>query len=245
MLFFFIFIVVKAPAHLASRVVDNFIPQLSIDQYTGTLWSGRASKVIAIVDGTAIYLGDLSWQVKPLSIFLLQPRVDIKSSAITHGFNAELSASPFGTVSVNNFFAYFPTAMLEPWLPLLVTGDVEVTVDTLSFSNESVSELAGHLTLDEAVWIAGDSDMLLGNYKANFSSGDDNKLIIKVFDINAALGIDAELSAELGEQSNGHYQFNARLKPGENLAIEITRTLQFFGKKNSRGEIIINQQGRW
>lgn len=241
LLVFFCFLLFTAPARLLPLVVNKFSPNVQLQHATGSLWNGSVATAVVAVEGNAINLGKLSWSMNPVSLLWLTPSLHIDTDAGGHSLSADLSVSLLGQeIEAEDVTAEFPLSLLEPWVPLLVKGDVELAIERIVVDKNSLLDVSGTVYAQGLDWMMGSKALALGSYKAELSVVD-GSLLVDVSDRQALLVINGQLTASPA----GAYQVDARLSATDGLAKEIKQALKFLGKKNERGEILFNDKGRW
>ena len=241
--------VYRAPASLvpmalqeieARGLLQQGAPQLRLPTTSGTVWRGAAENAQLLIDGSLLELGTLSWQLNPMSLLDKKPALQISSDAGTHKIQAHITATEQGEVTVTAMEGRLPIALLEPWFPMLVKGDIAFVVDHVIFNPQQLLALDGVLNFEYVDWLGGDYDMPLGSYMAQLSLNDQNDVHIQLNDYGATLGIDGYLSIS----PVGNYHFHANLEPRDGLAPEVAQSVSWFGKKNADGIILVNRRGR-
>jgi hypothetical protein len=225
----------------ARGLLQPGVPELSLGATRGTVWQGEADNAHLQLGTNRLPLGKLSWSLKPQSLWKKKPELQLAISAPDHQMQATVSANRLGEVTVHGFEGRFPIAKLEPWMPLLVKGDVAFVIDHLIFTQQQLLALDGAMSLEYVDWLGGEYDMPLGSYMAQLSLDNKNNIMIELHDFAATLGLNGFLSIS----PQGHYHFNVTLQPRDGLAPEVAQSVVWLGKKNLQGDILINQRGRF
>lgn len=234
-------VIYKAPASLFSSVVDQFIPPLSISKFEGTVWQGCGRNTVVDVNGVAVSLGDLCWSLQGKSLLSLNPRLLISTQASTHSSYADVSVATDGSITILDLSAALPVSLLEPWVPLLVSGNISAAIDEVRVMGNNIESLLGQVQFSDVNWLAGDQMMPLGDYTADIALAEPGLIRVVSQDQDALLGLYGELDISL----NGRYQSRLELSPKAGLAEEISNSLPFLGKKDAQGRIIVSEQGTW
>ena len=241
--------VYRAPASLVPLALQEIetrgllqqgFPKLTLSTTSGTVWQGQAAGAQLLIDGVVLELGQLNWQLSPLSLLDKKPALHIASDASTHKIQAHVSATEHGEVTVKAMEGHLPISLLEPWFPMLVKGDIAFVVDHVIFNPQQVLALDGVLNFEYVDWLGGEYDMPLGSYLAQLSLDEKNDIHIQLNDYGATLGIEGFLSISPA----GTYHFNASLQPRDGLAPEVAQSITWFGKRNAQGDVLVNRRGR-
>ena len=234
-------VVPRAIAEVESRgLLPPRSPRLTLEQVSGTLWDGRAEKTSVEIDGATIALGVLQWHLDKMSLWHRQPRLDLSTRSDKITLTGSVSARETGEILVENLEGHLPIAVLEPWFPQLVTGDIAFVVDHLLFTQQQLLSLDGLLNLEYVDWVGADNNMPLGSYIAKLGMAPNHDLLVDINDLAARLGIDGHFRLN----NSGNYRFDATLFPREGLAPEVAQSITWLGKIDRQGNVVIRQNGR-
>lgn len=241
--------VYKAPASLvpmalleadARGLLQQGGPRLRLAVTSGTVWRGQAEQAELEIEGGVLPLGKLTWQLSALSLLEKKPALQLHSEAGTHRLRALVSGDQQGEITVRAMEGQLPIKLLEPWIPMLVKGDIAFVVDHMKFNQRQMLALDGVLNLEYVDWMGGDYPMPLGSYMAQLSLGESSEVLIHMSDYGASLGIDGVWSIS----PDGRYIFDARLELREGLSPEVAQSIAWFGKRDNHGNILVKSRGR-
>ena len=241
--------IANAPASLIPLALDELekrqllapnLPVLALTDLEGTVWQGQANQAVITIDGEEIPLGVLSWQFEPLSLLDRTAVVHVKADAPEHQLQATVIASDTDTVTINNLEGRLPISLLEPWVPMLVRGDIVFIFDHI-VAGQQLLAIDGLLNAESVVWLGGSYEMPLGSYMMQIFL-QDNQVHIDINDFNASLGMSGVLLLNLAK---GTYQFDAILQARPELAPEVAESIAWFGKRNNQGDIVLKNRGRF
>ena len=242
--------IANAPASLVSLALDELekrqllapnIPVIALANLEGTVWQGQANEAVVTIDDEVVPLGVLSWQLDPMSLLDRRPVVHLKTNAPEHHLQATVIASATGDVTINNLEGRLPVSLLEPWFPLLVEGDIAFVFDHIIANRQQLLAVDGLLNAEYVAWLGGDYAMPLGSYMMKISLHN-NQLHININDFNAGLGISGLLTVN---PASGVYQLDATLQARPELAPEVAESIAWFGRRNSQGDIVLKNRGRF
>lgn len=241
--------VFNIPASVLPRLIAEFesrgliaanAPKVMLTDMKGTIWDGHASKTVVTIDGVPVELGELNWQLDKLSLLHRNPRLDVTTHSEKITLLASLSAVESGEITIRGLEGRLPISVLEPWFPMLVTGDIAFVVDHVVFTQQQMLSLDGLLNLEYVDWVGADYNMPLGSYMAQLSLADNNDLLILINDFAATLGIKGTFRMN----PRGSYQFDAVLQARKDLAPEVAKAIGWLGKRNADGNVVIQRRGR-
>ncbi|WP_084200706.1 type II secretion system protein N [Halioglobus japonicus] len=129
-LFLLVCLLVLAPA----RLVTVFIPagQAQLQGVNGSLWHGTASRAVVSTQVGALQLGQLEWRIKPWSLLLLAPRVELRSQWGQQYLNAQLLVRGAEDIDLNAVDVRLPAELVKQVLPLELAGLVSLQASRLS-----------------------------------------------------------------------------------------------------------------
>ncbi|WP_101757507.1 type II secretion system protein N [Oceanicoccus sp. KOV_DT_Chl] len=214
-------------------------PRLLLAETQGTVWQGSAQAQLTL-DGVTFSLGQLSWQLDAFALLDRLAVLQVKAIADDHRVSALVVANEQGEVRINNLEGRFPISKLEPWIPMLVKGDIAFVVGQIVLQQQRLTSIDGVLNLEYVDWLGGDRDMPLGSYMAQIYLQQDN-VQFQLNDFAASLGLDGLLSVA----PSGVYTFKATLIPRQGLAPEVIETIAWLGRRGANGEVTINKRGRF
>ncbi len=235
---FLLLLASSAPARLLNPALALWFPQLVVANSSGTIWHGKAMQAWFRHEGRSAALGELEWQLSPLSLLLLHPRLELQTRAAAQSLTTRLSASPGGEVRVSELRARFPLSILKPWYPLLLDGLVSIDVAALVYHRNWLQQLDGSMELDAAQWRLGRNSVLLGDYRAQLAmAGED--VLARLSDDNANLGIEG--TVQLAE--DGAYQADVLFQERAASVAPIFQFLSMIGTANGAGSLAIKSRG--
>jgi hypothetical protein len=233
----------SALAQMKSRgLMPLNMPIIILSNTDGTVWDGQATDVIVEIDGAQLQMGIVSWQLSPLSLLQQKPAIKVSSNAPEQNLQATITMNEEGYVSVDDLEGRLAISVLEPWIPMFLSGDIAFVIDHVRFKQRQLLALDGVLNLEYVDWIGGDYDMPLGSYMAQMSLQKSNNVVVSIDDFGASLGIDGLLSVNTENRS---YQFKATLEPREDLASEVAESLIWLGKRDENGDVFVDRRGRF
>lgn len=231
--------VTQAPAILLAPLLHRYFPMLEFNSLQGTVWKGVATEAQLTITDRKLPLNTVHWSLQISSLFSLTPIVDIETQADEQQFKGVLTINSPSEFRLDQTTGHFPSHLLEPWLALWVSGDLQVIIHTFNYVNNRLVEFSATLSALDTQWLLADTTMHLGNYTA-VAHLNNNIIVIDIDDQQAALGINGRMLI----QADGGYHFGATLMPRDHLAIEIKRTLEWLGRADRPGGIRIEFNGK-
>ncbi|HIJ84058.1 MAG: type II secretion protein N [Magnetococcales bacterium] len=207
------FLVSSLPASLAWSWIGVDSGVLTLEEISGTLWSGRATRVVA----AHFNMGPFKWKIRWDKVFKLSPQVDFvlegKDGFHLHGAVA-LAAGP--TLHIKDWVFSSPLSSLSPLMvrvPVDLTGQLDAHVDHLAVDREGkvVEISAGGKLMDFAVGVPWDKP--LGGYGLEAVLGVDGEVLIHIKDVEGAI----RTALVLKIYHDGRYRLRGSLSAGKKL----------------------------
>ena len=221
----FIGLVVTFPARIAYQWFAP--PGLVLSGISGSIWNGKAAQGSA----ANFYLSDLSWRLRPLSLFTLKAAYHIQATPAAGFMEADVALSPGGTVSLAGLNAAVPLAALSAIVPMNgIAGDVSVQLDRLVIDDGFPTEVNGTIEVSNLV-LQALSQGTVGDYRAVLETADD-AIRGTVEDVSGVLDIDGSLV--LGRDRT--YSLVGKVAAGPNAPATILEQLRYLGSPDADGK---------
>jgi general secretion pathway protein N len=235
-------LIITFPARVAYQW---FAPgELRLNGISGSIWRGKA------VQGSAngIYLSDLNWQIRPLSV--LTGRLEYATnSKLASGFlDAKVAVGVGGSLTLSDVAAALTLDTLNGFLPLNgIEGDVSLQFDELVVQNGLPVEASGSLKVANLVsrYLSPTTGSLkvanlvsrylspttLGDYEAEFQTDVDG-ILGSVETIRGIL----DLIGTIRLHDNRSYEFAGKVAARPDAPPGVARQLQYLGSPDAQGK---------
>ena len=184
-------------------------------------------------------LSDLALNFQPLCLARLQ--VCYQATSPDFGLLANLSASAWDrSIGLSDSRIDVPVELIAQQFPRLLvrpTGDFSLSIRSVRFSGQAVSDIDANLIWNNA-GIEGEQQ-ILGNYSAKLRQ-DDEGLAIELHDQDSVLSVNGGARIFL----DGRYQMEIRMDGQSGLNRSVYSALDMFGQKTSAYRYLVNQGGR-
>ncbi len=194
-LLFLLFLVINAPARLLNYVLpqDQFI----IQGLEGTLWQGVASRTMVATERGYVHLGRLNWTLRPLSLLLFAPSLDIRSEWGAQTLSGRVTLRGSRSLGLRDFEALGSADLLRQLLPVALTGTISAQVERLLLVDGLPTTARGRLVWQNAGWVSPQGPLELGAYALEFEQAAGEPLLGDVITIDGP--VEAEGSIRLTE----------------------------------------------
>lgn len=192
---FVFFLVVNAPARLLNYLLpeDQFIVQ----GLEGTLWQGAASRAMVATAPGYVHLGRLNWTLRPLSLLLFAPSLDIRSEWGAQTLSGRVTLRGGRSFGLRDFEAMGSADLLRQFAPVALTGTITAQLERFVLVDGLPTTASGRLVWQNAGWLSPQGPLPLGAYALEFEQAVGESLVGEV--ITIAGPVEAEGSIRLSE----------------------------------------------
>ena len=124
-------------SQMPARVLTAFLPAtLTLSGLSGTVWSGRAVRAWAMIDGQPLMLGHVQWQLQPWRIGWGSP-LTLTSEWGDQIFNSRMGMGLSGRTVLRDVSVNFDTSALRAMFPLYLGGTLSGSFDRVEVETVS------------------------------------------------------------------------------------------------------------
>jgi general secretion pathway protein N len=155
-------LVASAPAHLLLRFLEN--TPITAEGLQGTLWQGRAGRVLVLTDAGLLHLGEIEWSLRPWSLLMLAPQLELSSRWGGQQLQAEVQVRGRNDIKLENLDVSFDAALLRHLAPIALQGVVSLQAQHLHLRNGVPVQAEGRLLWQQAAWDSPRGVLPLGSF---------------------------------------------------------------------------------
>lgn len=237
--FYLLFLVATIPAAQVYKLVREKIPQVTLYDVSGTIWSGQADA--AVINGKPYR--EFEWTLQLWRIIFGRLEADVTFDNNDSWADGKVGVGLGGDIVVTDLSGQLPAQDVKafvPKLPAQLDGVFRLALDKVVYSPEDqmVSYAEGHVDWqDAAVTVVQKAD--IGDFQLDLTTTDGG--INGVFsDVNdGPLIVQGSATLSLDKQ----YQLDTKLKVRDTSRRDLVQSLGFLGKKDAQGNVVINQSG--
>jgi hypothetical protein len=218
-------IVTMFPARSAYSL---FAPaSLQLSGIDGTIWRGTASEGLA----GGIYLRNLSWKFKPLSLLTAQLAFSTQFDPASGFVDADVAVSAGGSITLSAISGEVPINLLHSAAPPLrgIQGMIGLQLQQVVIENQVPTTVEGIITVSELT-AAMLSRAPIGNFEAAFSTDSGGiKGIVK--DVSGVLAVSGVLTVS----ENREYSLVGQVATRPATPSAIVQQLEMLGSMDDEG----------
>ncbi|MBA6412905.1 type II secretion system protein N [Parahaliea sp. F7430] len=198
LLFLLVLLVLKAPARLLPALLPS--EQVILQGLSGSVWRGQSSRSLLRIGNNAyVQLGHLQWRLRPWSLLLLSPTVELESRWGEQRISANVAIHSGEDFELQALDANINAELLKHLAPLALDGRLSLQIAQLRLQQGWPAGGEGRLVWQQAVWSAPRGRLPLGSYVLEFKQADaDAALSAEVLTLSGPL--QAEGSMTLKQQ---------------------------------------------
>lgn len=225
-------LIVTFPARVAYRWVAP--GGVAVSGIQGTAWRGRADAIS--VNG--VYVGDVSWQIKPLRLLTGQASYFVKGSPASGFVEGNVGVKIGGKLVVSELAASLPLKLFSQSLRISgLDGVANLQFDRIEVVAGLPVAASGTVRINELV-APRLSRESIGGYEAEFFTQEDG-IAATVEDTDGM--VDLAGSLQVGDDRS--YQFLGKIAAKPGAPTSLTRQLEYLGSADERGQRELRLEG--
>ena len=206
-LIWLVFVISQIPAVWGAWLMTRGNDQLALSGVSGSVWNGRASLASVKVQQKDYSLGELRWELHPLSLVFLNPCATVHTKQDRQQIDGEVCTSLSGGIELNDADITAPAALFQGALPLPFDGQLSARIEELEVSNQQLQSLNGNLTWSAARIHNGNNWMDLGSFAAELTQAPEG-VNANIFNIDGPVQLQLQAMLALAGGGNVKGQFS-------------------------------------
>jgi general secretion pathway protein N len=221
-----------------ARVAYQWLPAptFNLAGISGSVWNGQASQM----KSGSLYLQDLHWRIKPLSLFVGQLHYKIEGSPASGFIDGQVSLNLSGAVTASDLRG---SMSLQPFGQLVgirgLSGMLNGEFERLVIENGLLTAANGVFEVFDLI-APNIHRASIGGYRAEFFT-QDTGVVASVEDTDGII----DVAGSLQFSADGTYRFVAQLAPKNNTPANVRQQLQLLGSANERGQYELRLEGQF
>ncbi|HSC67295.1 MAG TPA: type II secretion system protein N [Cellvibrio sp.] len=197
---FLVFTITSIPAIWGAYALSKG-SGIALNGVTGTVWNGRASLGSLRTASQEYSLGQVSWDLNPLSLLTLTPCAHVTTKLNTQEFSGDICGGMGDKLKLNDADFSLAAALVQGRFPIPVQGQVSGHIDELDIRGNVIQKLNGKVTWNSARVNTGANWLDIGSFAAELSDNGKNGVRAKFFQLSGP--VDVNLQIELAAPAGG------------------------------------------
>lgn len=233
-LVFVVGVIVIFPARVAYHWFAPDAVQMS--GIRGSAWSGTAAEMSV----SGVYLRDVAWRVRPLSLLTGSVALDLEATPTSGFVEANVALGFGGTIRISNLSGSLPLQLFAGPLRMPgLAGNTSLQFERIVIRDGIPTEVEGTFAVASLVSPMIDSNRTpLGSYRAEFMTTESG-VVASVEDSGAVF----DLAGSLTLSPDRSFLFLGQVAATAQTPEKLRRQLRFLGTPNDRGQHEIRFEG--
>lgn len=232
------FLLVSIPAAPVLAQLQNYLPSVSIQGISGSLWQGSA---VSITINRQHTLQNTNWQLNTWRLFTGEVNADINTHYQQEPISGTIGIRATGTVTAQNIRARMIAATVAELtqLPLAeLAGTFALNIDQLVWQPQQVPRLNGILHWNNAaVTVAETAE--LGDLTINITENDAQPLHASISNNGGQIKLEGEANVD----EDGVYSLQLNMLPNQSASSNLRSSLGLLAKPKSDGSYQLENTG--
>lgn len=235
---YLVFLIISMPAAPVLSQVHRYLPQISIQGISGSLWNGS---VAAITINQQQTLNNTDWHLNGWHLFKGQISAHIKTHYQEQSISGDFDIHPSGKITAQNVSASMEAATLAQLarIPMAeLNGSVSLNIDQLEWQQGQVPRASGRLLWNNAAVTVSET-ATLGDIIIAFTENKKSPLEASI----SNRGGDIKLEGEANVSEDGTYTVRLNMSPNRSASSNVRRSLGMIAKPGPGGSYQLNNNG--
>ena len=233
-----VLLAISAPARLLGLLVPSDV--LVIRGFTGSLWRGAAAQCVVRVGHGYLNLGNVKWQLEPMSLLTLSPTIALESYWGAQNISGAITLRDVEDIDIDiaDLDATVSAQLLRQFAPLQVEGDIAVLAEHVTIRSGLPNASKGQIVWRDAAWLSSRGSIPLGSYAMDFSQPQGETLTGEIVTISGA--VQAQGSIELKDRD---YAVDVFVEADPGLDEQVGQAMSLIAQPEADGyRIVLNGQ---
>lgn len=235
---YLVFLIVSMPAAPVLSQLQRYLPAVSIQGISGSLWNGNATVITINRQQT---LNNTAWHFNGWYLFKGQISAHIKTHYQEQIVSGDFDLHPSGKITAQNVSASMEAATLAQLarIPLAeLSGSVSLKIDQLEWQQGQVPRASGHLQWNNAAVTVSETARL-GNITIALAENKKSPLQASI----SNRGGDIKLEGDANVSEDGNYSLKLKMLPNKSASSNVRRSLGMIAKPRPDGSYQLNNNG--
>ena len=237
-IFLALFLIANTPATLVVNSINDRIPQVKIQNVSGTLWQGSAQQLTV---QSKYVLKNIEWSICVAHLLLAKACVELDAIYDNSPLNGQISIGINKAIQAKNINATITAQTLSQIITLPmgeIDGDISVDLKTLEWQPGGLPSATGIIKWNKASITIAETAQL-GDITITLTESEDNPIRAEISNLNGQLNITGTASLK----ENTDYNLDLTLTPETNASRNLKSSLALFSRANKNGSFTLKNSG--
>jgi general secretion pathway protein N len=192
-----------------------------VASWSGTLWQGRAERVVLRAPEGDWHLGTVTWKLQATSLLRLRPRVAVDAQWQAQRMSGWLIWQGPNALLCESIAMQLPAAVLSTWLPIDVQGTLTADIERVLWREMQLESAQGRVVWDNASWRGSAGAYQLGRYVLELSDASAGNVDGRVLTLSGPVQVAGGVQLEAGRR----YAVGLGIGPRGRLPEELEQAL--------------------
>jgi general secretion pathway protein N len=235
---YLVFLIISVPAAPVLSQLQRYIPAVSIQGVSGSLWNGRAA---AITINQQYTLDNTGWNFSGWRLFKGEVSAKINTHYQQQAVSGNFDIHPSGKITAHNVNASMEAATLAQLarIPLAeLSGSISLKIDQLEWQPGQVPRASGRLQWNSAAVTVSETARL-GDIVITLTENKRSPLQASI----SNRGGEIKLEGEANVSEDGNYSLKLNMLPDKNASRNVRSSLSMIAKPMPNGSFQLNNNG--
>lgn len=233
-----LFLIVNIPAALVVNAVSDQLPQIKIQNVSGTLWQGSAQQIS--VQSKHVF-NNVNWSVCIGHLLLAEACVEFDASYKKNPLSGQLSVDLNNNLHGKNIKTVMNAKSLGQMITLPlgeIAGEISLDLDSIDYQPGGVPALNGVIKWNNASITIAEAAKL-GDITISLAESEENPINATIANQNGQLAIAG--TASVGASTD--YSVDLSLTPNNTASNNLRSSLGLFAKPQTNGSFAVKNSG--
>ncbi|MCK5002002.1 MAG: type II secretion system protein N [Gammaproteobacteria bacterium] len=232
------FLIINIPAAPVIKALKDQLPQIKIQNVSGTLWQGSAQQVTI---QSKHVLKNINWSVCISHLLMAEACIEFDAMYNKSPLSGQVSADMNKNIQANNIKTTMSAQALSQMITMPmgeIAGDISVDLETLNWRQGEIPSANGVIKWNKASITIAETAQL-GDISITLTESEENPINAKISNQGGQLSIDGLASVN----ATTDYSLDLSFTPNKKASKNLKDSLSLFAKPQANGSFSVKNSG--